>query len=54
MAVKRLAHRAVLGEAPEELGFTLGDLDRGVNFLAPTIGGCTDERLTDLRPLLKR
>lgn len=44
MAVKRLATEAVLGEAPEDLSFTLGDLDRGVKFLAPTTGGCTDER----------
>ena len=45
MAVKRRADGVVLGEAPEDLRFTLGDLDRGVNFLAPTIGGCTDERM---------
>lgn len=44
MAVERLAGEAVLGEAPEELSFTFRDLDRAVNFLAPTIGGCTDER----------
>src|SRR5690242_20886682 len=43
VAVKRLATEAVLGEAPEELSFTVGDLDRRVNFLAPTTGGCTDE-----------
>jgi hypothetical protein len=44
VAVERRADEAVLGEAPEELSFTLGDLDRRVNFLAPTTGGCTDER----------
>lgn len=43
LAVKRRAAEAVLGEAPEDLGITLVDLDRVVNFLAPTIGGCTDE-----------
>src|SRR5689334_24978609 len=43
VAVERLANGAVLGEAPEDLSFTLEDLDRGVNFLAPTTGGCTDE-----------
>src|SRR5882762_6544251 len=45
LAVKRRAGEAVLGEAPEDLDFTLGEVDRGVNFLAPTIGGCTDERI---------
>src|SRR6185437_9939172 len=44
VAVERLANMAVLGEAPEDLDFTLGDLDRGVNFFAPTIGGCPSER----------
>jgi hypothetical protein len=44
MAVERRATEAVFGEAPEELRFTLGDFDREVNFLAPTIGGCTNER----------
>jgi hypothetical protein len=43
LAVERLAAKAALGEAPEELSFTFRDLDRAVNFLAPTIGGCTDE-----------
>jgi hypothetical protein len=44
LAVERRADEAVLGEAPEDLFLTLGEADRGVNFLAPTIGGCTDER----------
>src|ERR1044071_6804494 len=43
VAVKRLATEAVLGAAPEDLSFTLEDLDRGVNLLASTTGGCTDE-----------
>ena len=43
VAVGRLANGAVLGEGPEDLSFTLEDLDRRVNFLAPTTGGCTDE-----------
>src|ERR1044071_9012902 len=43
MAVERLATKAVLGEAPEDLLFTLADFDREVNFLAPTRGGCTSE-----------
>jgi len=45
MAVERLARKAVLGEAPEDLFFTLEDFDRVVNFSACTIGGCTDERV---------
>lgn len=44
MAVKRLANVAVFGEAPEDLLFTLTDVDRAVNFSARTIGGCTSER----------
>ena len=44
MAVKRLANEAVLGEAPEDLCFTLGDFDPVVKFLAPTIGGCPSEQ----------
>src|SRR5436190_689356 len=44
VAVERLASKAVFGEAPEELFFTLGDSDRARNFLAATIGGCTSER----------
>lgn len=31
--------RAVLGEAPEDLNFTLEDVDRWLNFLAPTTRG---------------
>src|SRR6188508_1146345 len=45
MAVERLARKAVLGEAPEDLFFTLEDFDRVVNFSACTIGRCTDERV---------
>src|SRR5947207_10759043 len=44
VAVERLATKAVLGEAPEDLFFTVDDLDPVVNFFAPTKGGCTDER----------
>jgi hypothetical protein len=44
VAVERLANLAVLGEAPEDLCFTVDDLDPVVNFSAPTMGGCTDER----------
>jgi hypothetical protein len=44
VAVKRLANVAVFGEAPEDLLFTLTDVDRAVNFSARTIGGCTSER----------
>jgi len=40
VAVKRLASVAVFGEAPEDLGFSLGDFDRAVNFSAPTTGRC--------------
>src|SRR5262245_35033022 len=48
-AVERLASRAVLGEAPEDLRFTLGAPDRVRNFSAPMIGGCTSERASDVR-----
>src|SRR6185436_16188180 len=44
LAVERLANEAVLGEAPENLCFSVGDFDRVVNFFAPTMGVCTDER----------
>jgi len=44
VAVERLAHKAVLGEAPEELSFSLGDFESVVNFLAAAVGGCTRER----------
>src|SRR5215470_17638880 len=44
LAVERRANLAVLGEAPEELSFTLGDPDRVRNFSASTRGGCTSER----------
>lgn len=44
MAVERRAGEAVLGEAPEELCFTLGDLDRGRKFLATTRRECPSEQ----------
>jgi hypothetical protein len=44
MADERLAGEAVLGEAPEDLNFTLEDLDRWVNFLAITGPECPSER----------
>jgi hypothetical protein len=44
VAVERLAGKAVLGEAPEDLIFTLEDLDRGGNFFAPAIRECPSER----------
>src|SRR5882672_7520570 len=47
LAVERLANEAVLGEAPEDLRFTLGDSDRVGNFFVPTTGGCTDERASE-------
>jgi len=36
VAVERLAGKAVLGEAPEDLDFTLEDLERVRKFLATT------------------
>ena len=44
MAVEQLAGEAVLGEAPEDLCFTVDDLNRVVNFFLRTEGRCTDER----------
>ncbi len=45
MAVEQLAGEAVLGEAPEDLCFTVDDLNRVVNFFLRTEGRCTDERV---------
>jgi hypothetical protein len=39
LAVERLATKAVLGEAPEELSFTFRDLDRAVNSWRPRSEG---------------
>ena len=49
MAVVRLARRAVLEGAREELIFTLRAPDREGNFLAITPRGCTNERYHDGR-----
>ena len=52
LAVERLAHKAVFGEAPEDLLFTLADLDRAVNFSARTTGGCTSELAASHLPFI--
>ena len=44
MAVERLAGKAVLGEAPEDLDFTLEDLERVRKFLATTRRECPSEQ----------
>jgi len=44
VAVERLAGKAVLGEAPEDLDFTLEDLERVRKFLATTRRECPSER----------
>ena len=54
LAVERRATKAVFGEAPEDLSFTVGDFDRAVNFSARTAvnlsvrtnGRCPSERRT--------
>ena len=44
MAVERRAGEAVLGEAPEELCFTLEEVERGRKFLATTRRECPSEQ----------